>query len=63
MRKVIIIDISENNGHVLMAEDDYGNIRIFKTNTDVVNFIKHNSLCIKFPCYIFNIDTLEVQQA
>lgn len=57
MSKIIIIDTRENNGHVLTAEDGDGNIRIFKTSTDIVNFIKN----VKFPCYIFNLDTLEVQ--
>ena len=61
MSKIILVDMRENNGHIVAIQDSNDNIAQFDTSEDVVLCAQNQPLCENFPYIVVDMDTLEIE--
>lgn len=62
MSYIVLVDMRENNGHVVAISDDTeeGNIAQFKSMPQVDSMMKDQPLCKTFSSIVIDLDNLEI---
>ena len=58
MAHIILVDLRENNGHVLFISEGEDNVAIFKTEGEAKDCADDHHLCEAFPYSIIDLDNI-----
>lgn len=56
MSWIVMIDLRENNGHLINIVDENDNIAQYPTKKEAAEAAKRNELTEYYPAYLINVD-------